>query len=95
MDGIMAFGTQCAVFGERKANRYYGEFGGPPKSEITRTVLESLMGEDLIVKILSVSESAVYRKMKDFNLSKSEFTDFIRWGPRYRSPVLNKRISKL
>ena len=51
----------------------------PPVFEIPRSVLECYLEQNLkieeISKILSVSESTIYRRMRQYGLSKMEFSD--------------------
>ena len=72
--------TQNCVFDIRRKKSNKTKFTlWCPKFFILKSVLQSWLDEDFtiaeIAKLLCVSESTVYRRMQEYNLSKLAFTD--------------------
>ena len=77
---IMALRLECTKYGSEKPQRSKLENQcGAPQFDIPCSVLECYIEQNLkiseISKILSVSESTIYRKMKQYGLSKMEFSE--------------------
>jgi len=75
---MMKLRTECTRYGISKPNRDYPE-NGRPQFEIPKFVLQNLIENGFLVsdiaKLLSVSESILYRRMAQFGLSKMNFAD--------------------
>ena len=77
---IMALRVECTKYGSEQPcrNNTQGECG-PPKFDIQKAVLECYLEENLTIeeisKMLSVSESIIYRRMRYYGLSKLEFSE--------------------
>ena len=69
--------SECANYGIRKPQMSQSECG-PPKFMIPKDVLENLIDEGFaiskIAKLLSVSESTIFRRMRQYNISKNIFS---------------------
>ena len=77
---IMALRLECTKYGSEKPQRSKLENQcGAPQFDIPYSVLECYIEQNLkiseISKILSVSESTIYRRMKQYGLSKMEFSE--------------------
>ena len=74
---IMNLRTECLNYGCLQPTKMKSIGAGPPEFMISKTVLENLLETDFqikeIAKLLSVSESTVYRRMR-FSLRKLEFS---------------------
>ena len=70
---------------------------GAPVFEIPRSALECYLEQNLkieeISKILSVSESTIYRRMRQYGLSKMEFSDVAEARVHSRIPCSKSRRS--
>ncbi|CAB3979267.1 tRNA (uracil-O(2)-)-methyltransferase [Paramuricea clavata] len=77
---IMVVRMECSKYGSNKQPRSRSTRNecGAPMFEIPRSVLECYLEQNLkieeISKILSVSESTIYRRMRQYHLSKMEFS---------------------
>lgn len=75
---IMALRIACSTYGEKPPAMLYS-FCGAPQFLIPKSVLECWLDEDFTIteisRLLSVSESTVYRRMREYGLSKLQFTD--------------------
>ena len=75
---VMSLRIACSTYGERSPTKLSSDCGAP-KLFIPKSVLESWLDEDFtiaeIARLLCVSESTVYRRMREYNLSKLAFTD--------------------
>ena len=71
---IMASRVERTKYGSEE----WGECG-PPKFDIPKVVLECYLDENLTIeeisKMLSVSQSIIYRRMRYYGLSKLEFSE--------------------
>jgi hypothetical protein len=69
--------SECANYGIRKPQMSQSECG-PPKFRIPKDVLENLIDEGFaiskIAKLLSVSESTIFRRMRQYSISKNIFS---------------------
>ena len=69
--------SECANYGIRKPQMSQSECG-PPKFMIPKDVLENLIDEGFaiskIAKLLSVSESTIFRRMRQYSISKNIFS---------------------
>ena len=76
---IMALRMECSKYGSNRPPRSTRNECGAPKFEIPRSVLERYLEQNLAIeeisKILSVSESTIYRRMRQYGLTKMEFSD--------------------
>ena len=76
---IMKLRIECSKYGSNQPSRNVRNGCGAPVFEIPRSVLECYLEQNLkieeICKILSVSESTIYRRMRQYGLSKMEFSD--------------------
>ena len=74
---IMALRVECCKYGPQQPHRSRIECG-PPKFDIPRSVLEYYLEENLTIedisKMLSVSQSTIYRRMRHYGLNKLEFS---------------------
>ena len=75
----MALRIKCNSFGSQKPRCVHtGEDGGPPVFEIPKSVLECFLDEGFPIvenaRIMSVSESTIYRRTRCYGLSKMEFS---------------------
>ncbi|VDI81380.1 Hypothetical predicted protein [Mytilus galloprovincialis] len=74
---MMKLRTECVKYGTSAPNKINSECG-PPKFDIPKSVLKSVLENGFkisdISKLLSVSESTIYRRMSQFGLSKMNFT---------------------
>ena len=75
---IMALRIACSTYGEKPPAMLYS-FCGAPQFLIPKSVLECWLDEDFTIteisRLLSVSESTVYRRLREYGLSKLQFTD--------------------
>lgn len=77
---IMVVRMECSKYGSNKPPRSRSTRNecGAPMFQIPRSVLECYLEQNLkieeISKILSVSESTIYRRMRQYHLSKMEFS---------------------
>ena len=79
---VMSLRIACSIngsiYGKRSPIKLSSHCGAP-KFFIPKSVLQSWLDEDFtiaeIAKLLCVSESTVYRRMREYNLSKLAFTD--------------------
>jgi len=76
---IMTLRIKCNSFGSQKPRCVHtGEAGGPPVFEIPKSVLKCFLDEGFpivqIARVMSVSESTIYRRMRCYGLSKMEFS---------------------
>ena len=75
---VMLLRIACSTFGEKNPTKLSSNCGAP-KIFIPKSVLESWLDEDFtiseIARLLCVSESTVYRRMREYDLSKLAFTD--------------------
>ena len=75
---IMALQIACSTYGEKLPAMLYS-FYGAHQFLIPKSVLECWLDEDFTIteisRLLSVSESTVYRRMREYGLSKLQFTD--------------------
>lgn len=76
---IMSLRIACSTFGEGNPTKIRSNCGAP-RFFIPKSVLESWLDEDFtiaeIARLLCISESTVYRRMREYGLSKLQFTDF-------------------
>ena len=76
---IMKLRIECSKYRSNQPSRNVRNGCGAPGFEIPRSVLECYLEQNLkieeISKILSVSESTIYRRMRQYGLSKMEFSD--------------------
>ena len=74
----IALRIACSTFGEKNPTKLSSNCGAP-EFFIPKSVLESWLGEDFtiseIARLLCVSESTVYRRWQEYDLSKQSFTD--------------------
>ena len=74
---MMRLRTECVKYGTDKPTRVHAHCGSPVY-DIPKPVLENLLENGCIVsyisKLLSVSESTIYRRMTQFGLSKMNFS---------------------
>jgi transposase len=74
----MALRMECIKFGSEKPYKIQNECT-PPVFDIPKSVLECYLEEDFpiaeIAKMMSVSESTIYRRMRVYGLSKVKFSD--------------------
>ena len=75
---MMSLRIKCSPFGLQKPGYDHGE-AGPPAFEIPQSVLEYFLEEGFpiveIARLMSVSESTIYRRMRCYGLSKMEFSN--------------------
>ena len=74
---IMALRIACSTHGEKPPAMLYS-FCGAPQFLIPKSVLECWLDQDFTITEISrlfVSESTVYRRMREYGLSKLQFTD--------------------
>ena len=75
---VMSLRIACSTFSKGKPIKL-NSVCGAPKFFIPKGVLESWLDEDFTIaeisNLLGVSESTVYRRMREYELSKLEFTD--------------------
>ena len=75
---IMNMRTECLNYGCLQPRKMKSIGAGPPEFMMSKTVLENLLETDFqikeIAKLLSVSESTLYRHMRVFSLRKLEFS---------------------
>lgn len=76
---IMALRIECTKYGSEIPQRISLNECGAPHFDIPRSVLECYLDQnftiDAISKMLSVSESTIYRRMGQYGLSKMVFSD--------------------
>ena len=76
---IMALRMECSKYGSNRPSRSTPNECGAPMFEIPRSVLECYLEQNLTIeeisKILSVSKSTIYRRMRQYGLSKMEFSN--------------------
>ena len=76
---IMKLWMECSKYGLNKPPRNMRHGCRAPVFEIPWSVLDCYLEQNLkieeISKILSVSESTIYRRMRQYGLSKMEFSD--------------------
>jgi transposase len=76
---IMALRMECSKYGSNRPSRSTRNECGAPMFEIPRSVLECYLEQNLTIeeisKILSVSKSTIYRRMRQYGLSKMEFSN--------------------
>ena len=76
---IMALKVECSKYGSEKPRRRKSNQCGAPQFHIPQTVLECYLDQDLTIseigKILCVSESPIYRRMRQYGLSKMDFSE--------------------
>lgn len=74
---IMALRVECCKYGPQQPRRSVAGCG-PPKFDIPKSILEYYLEENLTIddisKMLSVSQSTIYRRMRHYGLSKLEFS---------------------
>lgn len=75
---MMTLRLECMKYGSDKPQRISQNECGAPQFDIPKCVLECYVEQDFqieeIAKILSVSPSTVYRRMRKYGLSKMDFT---------------------
>ena len=75
----MKLRIECPKYGSNQPFRNVRNGCGTPVFEIPGSVLECYLEQNLkieeISKILSVSESTIYRRMRQYGLSKMKFSD--------------------
>ncbi|KAK3108669.1 hypothetical protein FSP39_012900 [Pinctada imbricata] len=75
---MMKLRTECVKFASAQCG-VVTDASGAPQFNIPRTVLESLIENGFIIsdiaKLLSVSESTIFRRMRKYGLSKRTFCD--------------------
>ena len=78
-DDIMALRVECSKYGPVKPQRRKLNQCRAPQFDIPRAVLECYIDQNFKIsetgKILCVSESTIYRRMRQFGLSKVDFSD--------------------
>ena len=113
---IMALQLECIKYGSdtprRKQNRLQC---GAPQFDIPKSILECYLDQDFTIneisKLLSVSESTIYRQMRHYGLSKMEFStitdqeldlqikkiteEFPHWGESLIKQLLLKKYIKV
>ena len=77
---MMSLRLKCLTYGRSPPPREMGpQRCGAPEYLISKSVLESYLDEDFLIKdiatLLSVSESTIYRRMGSYGLSKMQFTE--------------------
>ncbi|CAC5358400.1 unnamed protein product [Mytilus coruscus] len=74
---MMKLRTECVKYGTSAPNKINSECG-PAKFDIPKSVLKNVLENGFkisdITKLLSVSESTIYRRMSQLGLSKMNFT---------------------
>ncbi|VDI57833.1 Hypothetical predicted protein [Mytilus galloprovincialis] len=74
---MMRLRTECVKYGNDKPQRVRSQCG-PPNFDITKSILENVLvngcGVSYISKLLTVSQSTIYRRMAAFGLSKRNFS---------------------
>ena len=85
---MMQIRMECLPFGKDKPtkNRNTGEFDIP--KEVLVGLTESNFTVSDMSKILSVSESTIYRKFRTYNISKYQFDDI-------EDHILDQRVSEI
>ena len=77
-EDIMALRIACSTYGGKTPAKLRS-FCGAPRFFIPKRVLQCWLDEDFTIaeisRLLSVSESTVYRRMREYGLSKLNFTD--------------------
>lgn len=68
----------CVSYGPRRPEQDFSRFG-PKEFVVPQNVLENLLNDGFSIKeisrLLSISESTVYRRMRKFGMSKKSFSD--------------------
>ena len=92
---IMSLRLECAKYGPEKPKRSKSNECGAPQFDIPRTLLECYLDHNLtinaICKILCVSKSTIYRRMRQYGLSKMEFSDI---SDDHLDRQINKEITQ-
>ncbi len=75
--GIMTLRLECVKYGSETPQRNRVECGAP-QFDIPKSILECYLDQDFTIndisKLLSVSESTIYRRMCQFGLRKMDFS---------------------
>ena len=87
---VMSLRIACSTFGEGNPAKLRSNCGAP-KFFIPKSVLESWLDEDFTIAeiawlLICISESTVYRRMREYGLSKLQFTDI-------SDPELDKKVN--
>ena len=73
---IMSLRLECIKYGSEILQSRNRIECGAPQFDIPKSILESYMDQDFTIneisKLLSVSESTIYRRMHQFGISKME-----------------------
>ena len=75
--GIKSLRLECVKYGSKIPQR--NRIGcGAPQFDVPKSILESYLDQDFTIneisKLLSISESTIYTRMRQFGLSKMEFS---------------------
>ncbi|KAL3841724.1 hypothetical protein ACJMK2_019830 [Sinanodonta woodiana] len=69
---------ECIKYGANRLQRRSNK-SGPPEFVIPKCILQNLIDDGFLIsdiaKLLTVSESAVYRRMRQYHISKAEFSN--------------------